>query len=373
MAKKNKKNFMEDAKSKGYKPNPTIVNGDRILRKIEPITEKNHERQLGRWALFIETKKAQTCTDAFEHVKYDDVRSAYMIEVLKDFIRIQAISIKGTKNLKACIETVRNYWNTFTGAWKRIHDPIPPDTIDTVTQFIYGPLKDELGLLLEKKFRRYPSANHLYCYAIQQWAQDFHVYRYPSTRVNDWALPLSSVFSTARIGEYIESTARAGSGRGLHYRDLMFICLRNSFGQPELAIQLTKDAKNMSNAPNSKRPTHDLSEGDEPHRLCFNALLPYLSRLLKLQAFRDFKTILELFSVQPPENLASCQIHWREDLLDTPFFLSQSKDTQDRIESAGAFSRRSEDVGIRADKYYTEADNAILPQFMEKWRISGQI
>ncbi|KID88162.1 hypothetical protein MAJ_11080, partial [Metarhizium majus ARSEF 297] len=156
MAKKNKKNFMEDAKSKGYKPNPTIVNGDRILRKIEPITEKNHERQLGRWALFIETKKAQTCTDAFEHVKYDD--------------------------------------------------------------FIYGPLKDELGLLLEKKFRRYPSANHLYCYAIQQWAQDFHVYRYPSTRVNDWALPLSSVFSTARIGEYIESTARAGSGRGLHYR-----------------------------------------------------------------------------------------------------------------------------------------------------------
>ena len=57
-----------------------------------------------------------------------------MVEVLKDSIRIQAIAIKGTKNLEARVETVRNYWNTFTGAWKRIHDPIHPDIISTVTQ-----------------------------------------------------------------------------------------------------------------------------------------------------------------------------------------------------------------------------------------------
>ena len=33
-----------------------------------------------------------------------------------------------------------------------------------------------------------------------------------------WAEVQLNVFTSARVGEYIESTVRAGSGRGLHYR-----------------------------------------------------------------------------------------------------------------------------------------------------------
>jgi hypothetical protein len=40
--------------------------------------------------------------------------------------------------------------------------------------------------------------------------ENWFVYKTPSTRVVDWALILAAVYSFARIGEYIESSARRG-------------------------------------------------------------------------------------------------------------------------------------------------------------------
>ncbi|CAH0042288.1 unnamed protein product [Clonostachys rhizophaga] len=56
--------------------------------------------------------------------------SAYSVIVLKDFVYMP---IKGTKNLEACVQTVRNYWNIFTGAWKMLHEPSSSGSIGTVT------------------------------------------------------------------------------------------------------------------------------------------------------------------------------------------------------------------------------------------------
>ncbi|KAI1455456.1 hypothetical protein F4805DRAFT_435597 [Annulohypoxylon moriforme] len=208
-----RRNFIDAAILNGWNPESQIVNKDSLLPKLEPATEAHHQRQLDRWNTFIEKKKSEVIDDLAASA-YHEVTSAYDVVLLKDFVRMQAFAIKGTKSLNACVETVRNYWNTFIGAWKRGHKPIDNDTISTVTQFIYGPLTEELGLLREKRPRRYANENHLFCYAEQVWAQDFHVYRQPSTRVNDWGLFLSNVFSTARIGEFIESTVRNGSDRG---------------------------------------------------------------------------------------------------------------------------------------------------------------
>ncbi|KAH6645625.1 hypothetical protein BKA67DRAFT_670000 [Truncatella angustata] len=126
---------------------------------------------------------------------YDVMTSAYNVMVLKDCIRTQAFSIKGTKKLEAYVETVRNYWTTSTGVWKREHQAVDTATISTATQFIYRPLKEELVLLLEKRHRRYANENPLSCYAEQVWGQERYVYQRPSTRVNDWRLFLSNVFS----------------------------------------------------------------------------------------------------------------------------------------------------------------------------------
>jgi hypothetical protein len=44
------------------------------------------------------------------------------------------------------------------------------------------------------------------------------MYEKPGISVDAWAEVQLNVFTSAKVGEFIESTCRAGSGRGLHYR-----------------------------------------------------------------------------------------------------------------------------------------------------------
>lgn len=52
----------------------------------------------------------------------------------------------------------------------------------------------------------------------QLWRNDWHKYKRPGVRIEVWAEIQPHAFTSARVGEYLESTCRAGSGRGLHYR-----------------------------------------------------------------------------------------------------------------------------------------------------------
>lgn len=179
--------------------------------------------------------------------------SVYSLKWLKDFIKHVTLGMDGQRGyydsdsdtdnedewIPPYVESVRNYWNNFTGARQR---ESPDDSISdhiqkSVTQvffprlltssavsanlylqFIYGPLKSELKMPERKQESRYANRNHLYHFARQLWMVDGFVYLKPSTRVEDWALTLAIVYSSARIGEYIEPLARRGSGRGLHYK-----------------------------------------------------------------------------------------------------------------------------------------------------------
>ena len=76
----------------------------------------------------------------------------------------------------------------------------------------------ELQQLREKKPRRFANRNHLKAYATQLWQRDWYEYDKPGIRVTDRASLLSNIFTTSRISEYIESTSRSGSGRGLKYK-----------------------------------------------------------------------------------------------------------------------------------------------------------
>ena len=48
--------------------------------------------------------------------------------------------------------------------------------------------------------------------------EDWFEYKSPATRVDDWLLHLSNTFSSSRIGEYIESSCRPNTGRGLYFK-----------------------------------------------------------------------------------------------------------------------------------------------------------
>ena len=73
-------------------------------------------------------------------------------------------------------------------------------------------------------------------------------------------------------------------------------------------------------------------------------MLFYLSRLLARSAFREYRTYDELLRIVPPEG-EMLQLHWKEEVLETPFFISESTE---RIETAGAFSKRLRSLGLRA-------------------------
>lgn len=68
-----------------------------------------------------------------------------------------------------------------------------------------------MGLPERKRARRFAKKFHLDHFARQLWMADWFVYQKLSTRVDDWALTLANVYSSARIGEYIESLSVANS------------------------------------------------------------------------------------------------------------------------------------------------------------------
>lgn len=82
--------------------------------------------------------------------------------------------------------------------------------------------------------------------------------------------------------------------------------------------------------------------------LCLNPMLPFLARLVVHGAFRDYDTIEELLNIKPPDD-EMLQLHWKDELLDTPFFKAQStRNSGERIETAAAFSKRFRAWGLRA-------------------------
>jgi Protein of unknown function (DUF3435) len=87
-----------------------------------------------------------------------------------------------------------------------------------------------------------------------------------------------------------------------------------------------------------------LCEGRQPELLCFNPILFALSRLVADRAFRDYSTFEQLLQIEPPEKEA-IQLHWRRDLLNTPFFVSKSTG---KMESASSISKRNRELGWRA-------------------------
>lgn len=69
-----------------------------------------------------------------------------------------------------------------------------------------------------KRPRRFATKNVMLNFARQLWAADWVEFKRPATLVDDWGLLLGNAYSSSRIGEYIESSCRSGTGRGLYFK-----------------------------------------------------------------------------------------------------------------------------------------------------------
>ncbi|KAL2041983.1 hypothetical protein N7G274_005171 [Stereocaulon virgatum] len=328
--KKSPEDFFQRAREKGSDINKSIVNGSAVKKHIEPKTEKNYARALGLWNGY-----------ARDHPGADP----YDLETLKDFVRMMAYGIDGIYgDPKAGEKSVLQYWKDFTAGWRRHASLIPPETTQSVTNFIKIHLRDELGLAHRKRLRSYGTTNHFIHLGTQLWEKDWQIYDKPRIRVDTWAKIQLYVFTSARVGEYIESTCRAGSGRGLYYRDMTFGVFRNERGEAEFAIQVVRDAKNMTLTP-EKRPEHSVHEGLEPRPLFCNPVLTMLARAIADNAFRDYSTMEELLEIEPPENE---MYHLRQNEKCAQQALFSTSSPPARWKKADTFSRRLRELGVRA-------------------------
>jgi hypothetical protein len=79
-------------------------------------------------------------------------------------------------------------------------------------------LKEELDLPYRKRVRRYGTMIHFIHLGTQLWQKDWLIYKKPGIRLDVWGEIQMHVFTSSRVGEFIESTCRRGTGRGLYYR-----------------------------------------------------------------------------------------------------------------------------------------------------------
>ena len=81
-----------------------------------------------------------------------------------------------------------------------------------------SPLQRKMAMAHCKRARKFGTVRRFVYLGTQLWKYDWHRYASPKDRPDLWDGIMINVFTCARVGEYIESTARENSGRGLYYR-----------------------------------------------------------------------------------------------------------------------------------------------------------
>ncbi|CAI6342310.1 unnamed protein product [Periconia digitata] len=325
-----------------------VVNGKQVLKELQPKTKQNYARALALW-------------DQYE--KQNPGVSPNIIETSKDYIMSVALGIEGGYgSVKPGLGTVVQYYKDFTAGWRRARmeeeqenedkteegkkelvKVISPIVTLSTSNFIKYELYNILELPLRKRLRRYGSQIHFLHLGTLWWKNDWFVLPKPRRRPELWALTSAIVFSTSRIGEYIESTCRIGSGRGLRFKGTIFAVFRNKCGNTEFAVQLERDAKCMTFTPD-KRPEHALHEGAETRPLFCNPMLVIVAMCIARNAFRDYKSIDEILALEPPEDEQMVHLHWNPSVLELPFF----EGSDGKMETASAFGRYLREWGFRA-------------------------
>jgi len=102
------------------------------------------------------------------------------------------------------------------------------------------------------------------------WKKDWHQYRHGRILVQDHAAYMLFIYSSALVGEYLESNLGRGSGRGLLYevsgvilqgtadqescrasrlrceQTIDFAVYKNEKGEAEIGVRVIRDAKGFS-------------------------------------------------------------------------------------------------------------------------------
>ncbi|EGE02373.1 hypothetical protein TEQG_01412 [Trichophyton equinum CBS 127.97] len=205
-----------------------------------------------------------------------------------------AAGANGQKDGKAMDSYIHKIWKAFTAEWARRTDiELPAHVINSGANWIKneGELDTHIPINRDHAENDFVTLIHFQNLLTQLWENDWHIFRFPIYRVYLSSLLKLCMYSSGRVGEYVESSSRTGTGRGL--------CIEE--GMPELVFTPRRDAKGMSKR-QEKCPRHPMQEDISPLPLYLNPVLEPPAICLARGLFRDYKTADKILAINPPPN-----------------------------------------------------------------------
>ncbi|OCK73076.1 hypothetical protein K432DRAFT_365291 [Lepidopterella palustris CBS 459.81] len=319
-SKKSPNELIQRARDNGFNDDMTGIDNKIIFKPIA-----NYTKSLYGYIWNIWTEYQKTHPGASPH----DIQTA------KHFARLLSLSTQGKGGReRANHDTIHHYWRRFFSMWKRsTGTEIPGCVKETVKNYINGDLKDEIGLNNEHREHGFLTLRNYEILLKFLWLNDWHDYKHDGVRVRNTAAMHLYAYSSGRIGELVESTSRAGSGTGLHYRVSMLHSRQNQRLTTRVAI--------------SDRPQHPIYEGRTIPLV--DPIIFLLAIALATEAFRDYSTLEEILAVRPAPDMEYAILEWKQDMLDRPFFQTMnSTGPTGKIVSATSFNSTLDGWSIRA-------------------------
>ncbi|KAF1346306.1 hypothetical protein EJ07DRAFT_145073, partial [Lizonia empirigonia] len=174
-------------------------------------------------------------------------------------------------------------------------------------------LKNKIPLCSAKKKPTFLTIDNFIHMQKLFWERDYHTYTHEGVRVCLAGLLNLHCYSSARVNELCMAT----------YKDIVCMVAWTS-GEPELKLAFKREfAKAMQNT--DKKPLHPLYERLNPMPPLFaHGLMFLLPIFIKSQAFRDFKTIEDIFAARPRPDEQYWIMEWDDRVLMDPVFPEMS-------------------------------------------------
>ncbi|KAF8862713.1 hypothetical protein BDZ45DRAFT_585016 [Acephala macrosclerotiorum] len=217
------------------------------------------------------------------------------------------------------VDTVRCYMRRFTSVWPRVTGGyIPEQFRRSLTHYIKGPLKVKIGLSTAHRERHYLTLKKYLILVFAVWENDWSEFDHEASRVGFSAKMNFYCYSSARIGELTESSARANSGKGLRYRDIIMLVGWGQDGKPEIRIALIREFA---------KGKHDSRNRSDLKTLCSD----------------------EIFDLQPPQYDDHWILEWADHMQDVPVFQGATcHGPTGKIQKSSSFSKQLTSAAQRA-------------------------
>ncbi|QKX62582.1 uncharacterized protein TRUGW13939_09743 [Talaromyces rugulosus] len=312
------------------------INGNRIFRSL--ACDKPYKDMLELWAEYQNRNPGASIHDLATAKRFMKQVAETSRGNLKESPMI--VNPAGERVRAPTLAYIQLRWQQFIAMWPRQkgNEKLAGDLTESVYHYIRDVLRREIPLSLATRPIYWFTLERFIVLQEHTWRREWSLSRHTRTLVNDHAGDLLACYTSGRVGEHHESSARRGSGRGLLYRDIVFHVIRNAKGNAELIVCPTRDPKGATLCP-SDRPEGNLYEDMQP--LYANPVLPFLSQALADGSFVRYKSWSEIKEIPVPLKGFPIELEIHPEKLDCPVLQEVDGDgPQGKIRTAGSYAKR---------------------------------